>query len=154
MNPRYVYINNKRKPTPEYKTWQGMKDRCYNVNSNRYKYYGARGIKVCDRWLQSFDNFLSDMGKRPSAELSIDRVDNNKDYSPSNCRWTDRSTQMINTRIRKDNKTGYRGISWSSRQRKYIVSISRDNIRVFAGGFNYLEDAVIALNNTKLRIGV
>jgi len=83
------------KESREYKTWQGMKDRCSRPKASNYKYYGARGIKVCDRWLK-FENFLADMGKRPLG-TTLDRVDTNGDYKLSNCRWAT-ATQQINNR--------------------------------------------------------
>lgn len=72
--------------TAEFVIWAGMRQRCNNPENTAYKRYGGRGIKVCRRW-DKFENFLSDMGKRPSPELSIDRINNNKGYSKSNCRW-------------------------------------------------------------------
>ncbi len=84
---------------PLYKTWDNMKTRCYNSNYIRYKDWGGRGIKVCDRWLNSFENFLSDMGERPTLKHSIDRIDNNRNYEPSNCRWATPHQQSQNRRI-------------------------------------------------------
>ena len=82
---------------PEYDVWSQMKYRCNNKNSSDYKDYGGRGIKVCERW-SSFENFLSDMGERPSSKHMLDRKDNDGNYSTSNCRWTDPKTQSRNTR--------------------------------------------------------
>lgn len=95
--------------SPEYMIWQNMKARCYYPRDISYVNYGGRGIKVCDRWLNSFDNFIADMGKRPKG-TSIERKNNDGDYSPENCVWLDRSLQNHNQRLRTDNKTGYRGV--------------------------------------------
>lgn len=91
----------KKTISTEYSAWQSMKTRCYNKNTHYYKYWGGRGIKVCDRWLQSFESFLNDMGRRPTKKHSVDRVDNNGDYSPENCRWATASQQRKNMRSRK-----------------------------------------------------
>ncbi|MDG9855602.1 hypothetical protein N7403_17175 [Pseudomonas nitroreducens] len=76
-----------RKASAEYKTWLGMKRRCYDAKCKDYPNWGGRGIKVCDRWNDSFAAFLEDMGQRPPGRYSIDRIDPDKDYSPDNCRW-------------------------------------------------------------------
>jgi hypothetical protein len=76
------------KNTPEYRAWINMKNRCYNQHDKRYSDWGGRGIKVCDRWLHSFESFLSDMGKKPTRLHSLDRhPDINGNYEPGNCRW-------------------------------------------------------------------
>ena len=80
-----------------YKVWSGIKQRCFNPNSNRYKNYGGRGISICDEWKNSFETFCKWALENGYKEgLSIDRIDHEKDYDPSNCRWTDEITQQNN----------------------------------------------------------
>lgn len=79
-----------------YRIWANMKSRCTNPNFDSYKYYGARGISVCSRW-QLFENFLEDMGE-PEESLTLDRIDNDGDYCPSNCRWITMKEQCANRR--------------------------------------------------------
>jgi len=90
--------------TPEYKSWLQMKYRCYTQSCKDYKYYGARGIKVDDRWLgtNGFENFLNDVGLRPEPKFkySLDRINNNSDYGPHNCRWATTKEQMNNRRLK------------------------------------------------------
>jgi len=84
------------KKSSTYTTWCQMKARCYSPGSTAYKNYGAKGITVCARWRDSFENFLQDMGEKPSRAYSIERIDNGKGYLPDNCRWATVSEQNRN----------------------------------------------------------
>lgn len=87
-----------RTSTPEYRTWNGAKMRCVSQSNNQWPNYGGRGIKMCERWVDSFDNFLADMGPRPSTTHTLDRLDVNGHYEPGNCRWATPTEQNRNTR--------------------------------------------------------
>lgn len=87
-----------KQPTPEYSAWIAAKKRCSNPRNASYKDYGARGIRMCLPWAASFETFLRDMGPRPSAEHSLDRIDPDEDYEPGNCRWASRIVQARNKR--------------------------------------------------------
>ncbi len=85
----------------EYTIWTKMKYRCLNPNSKDYAHYGGRGITVCDRWKNSFPNFIADMGYRPSSDYSIERIKVNEGYNPDNCKWIPKREQPKNTRVTK-----------------------------------------------------
>lgn len=84
--------------TAEWRAWASLRSRCNNKNDQRYKNYGERGIKVCDEWSASFEAFYRDMGPKPSPKHSIDRINNDGDYKPSNCHWATAGEQARNTR--------------------------------------------------------
>ena len=81
----------------EYDAWKAMRQRCNNPNNPRYADWGGRGIQVCERW-NDYTNFLADMGRRPSAKHSLERIDNDKNYSPDNCKWATKHEQKLNQR--------------------------------------------------------
>lgn len=117
--------NRKGNITSEYRSWASMKSRCTNENVIGYQEYGGRGIKVCDRWLNSFENFLDDMGKKPTPTHSLDRYPNNEDgnYEPSNCRWGTDEQQSKNRRSNKwYERNGVRMV-----QKDWAKSLGADN---------------------------
>lgn len=119
-----------KRNTPTYNIWSNMKQRCINKNGRGYKNYGGRGIKVCDRWLNSFENFLEDMGERP-VKLTLDRIDNDGDYCKENCRWATRTTQNRNSR--HCNKLTFNGETLTLREwsEKLDIKVCTLNYRVY-----------------------
>ena len=139
--------------TSEYKAWGGMKDRCFNPNSHKWKYYGGRGITVCDRWRYSYENFIDDMGLKPDLKLSIDRIDNNGNYEPGNCRWATVSQQSSNQRRRVSKKVKstmpkskniYRYVYEVSRKdgHRFVVSSYVNGRVIHQGTFQDFEEAI------------
>ena len=133
--------NTGKRKHPLYTTWVQMKDRTSNPNNKKYPDYGGRGIKVCDRWQGpfGFDNFASDMGERP-LNRSLDRKDNDGNYSKENCHWATRYEQNAN---RRDNNEIV-GVCWYKRKSKWVARIMVENKSKHLGYFTNYEDAVTA----------
>lgn len=137
-----------RKPTGNYerayRIWTAMKTRCYNKNSINYCNYGARGIIMCDMWLgkKGFINFFNDMGE-PPKNYSIDRIDNNGNYKPTNCRWADRLTQNSNTRSNRYIHIGDEKLTTKAAERK--LGLRKGSLQQRIKGYGYTPEEAINL---------
>lgn len=133
--------------TPEYNSWQGTKDRCYNPNNPSYEYYGARGIIVCERWLNSFENFYADMGSRPEPKFdySLERVDNDGNYEPNNCKWATLAEQNNNQRAY--GKVAFYGVTKSSNGKRFKSEIRINSRKKYLGTFDTALQAATAYDD-------
>lgn len=140
------YIDKK----PEYRIYTAIKSRCYNPNSKGYQWYGALGVSMSDDWKSDFNNFFNDMGKRPSASLSVERIDVSKGYEASNCYWADIETQANNKRDTV--RITYNGETKSATQwaRQYGVNTKVLRSRL-SNGIKF-EDAVLKPQFTKSKL--
>ena len=125
-----------------YKTWADMKNRCKNTRHTSFKYYGDRGITVCDEW-KSFTNFMIWATSNGYDDtLEIDRIDIDKNYEPSNCRWVNERLQSRNKkRIIASNTSGFRGVSFNKKNKNYCARITVDRVRITIGTFKLAEEA-------------
>jgi hypothetical protein len=131
--------------TPEYKSWCAMIWRVQTRTAMVFSYYGERGIIVCSRWL-TFENFLADMGPRPKG-TTLDRIDNDGNYEPGNCRWATPSQQTFNTRVRSDSRSKRRGVRF--RGGKWHARIYLDGKSKLLGSFGDADSASLAYEDAR-----
>lgn len=123
-----------------------MKQRCYNPNEINFKYYGGKGITVCDRWLESYKNFKEDMEQGYTNDMQIDRIDPDKGYCKDNCRWATRQQNQQNRSANLNKKSGskYKGIC--KKKNRFQASIKYLGKSIFIGSFEKENDAALAYN--------
>ena len=135
-------VNHGWSGTKTHQAWADMLQRCNNPNNTSYKNYGSRGITVCSRW-NYFENFLDDMGSMPER-LTLERLDNDEGYNPENCRWRSRTEQNYNKRAGKKSRSGYPGVTYSNRDKRWLSSITIKGKKIYLGCFKTMEDAIAA----------
>ena len=150
---------NKRRASETHKThgkcytrlyiiWTKMKDRTLNTKHKHYNGYGGRGITICEEWKNDFMSFYNwAMKNGYSDKLSIDRIDNDGNYCPENCRWTTRVIQQRNQRMQKNNTSGFKGVSFSKDTNKYRAQIKVNRKQLNLGYFQTAVEGAIAYNN-------
>ena len=124
-----------------------IKSRCYNKNNWCYYRYGQRGISMCDEWkndFMSFYNFCIENGWHENLE--IDRINNNGNYEPQNCRFLSHRDNSLNRQLNLNNKTGYRGVHFDKNKKKYVVQVGVNGKQIYLGSFTLLKDAVESRN--------
>lgn len=144
VNKVIKVVGENRTMHPLYKAYHAMHDRCENPNNTHFRYYGGRGISVCERWSgqRGFPNFLEDMGERPQG-MSLDRIDNDGDYEPENCRWATKATQQYNQRLSVKNTSGHKGVTLY-KNGKWTAQIYIKGKKKHLGYFTKKEDAIKA----------
>lgn len=129
--------------TTIYGVWEAMLQRCNNPKDKGYKNYGARGIKVSEEWSKSFTKFFEDMGM-PPKNFTLERIDNNKCYNSENCKWANRTEQIINRRMNKNNTSGTVGVTYVKYNQKWRATIKTNYKNIHLGEFLLKQDAILA----------
>ena len=140
------YSNKHQSPT--YMSWANMKSRCTNPNVPTYESYGGRGITICAEWMY-FENFLADMGERPSANYTLERKDNEGNYEPGNCGWATYAEQSLNKRDYKNSRSKQRHV-YQVRTGVFRVQVRRQGQLTNLGNYSSLEEAC-AVRDSYLR---
>jgi hypothetical protein len=125
-----------------------MLKRCYSPNYKNFHYWGGKGVTVCDRWLESFENFLDDMGERPEG-TSLNRVDGSMTYSKETCNWASRSVQAFEQKKYKSNTSGVTGV-YETKHSTFTAKISVQNKVIHLGTFKSFEEAVRARKDAEI----
>lgn len=134
-----------------YRAWDSMKRRCFNKNNANYHYYGGRGITVCDEWMDyiPFREWALNNGYK--KKLTLDRIDPNGNYEPSNCRWADRTTQAYNKNIQSNNTSGKTGVVWDTNTSKWRAEIKKRGVMYRLGHYDDFDKAVEARKAGELK---
>ena len=127
LHTKHGQNTRKRGETLTYQCWKAMIGRCYRPNNTSFPYYGGRGIKVCKSWWK-FRNFYRDMGDKPKG-LTLERINGDGDYEPSNCKWASYQEQ-------NQNKRNVKGYSWNKENQKWVAHIQINNNQIYLGSFN------------------
>lgn len=149
---RDLVVTHGQSSSSEYSSWQEMKRRCENPKHESYVNYGGRGISVCEKW-HSFDAFFADMGKKPSVEYTIERLDNHQGYEPSNCKWATHSEQNRHKRMLSTNTSGITGVYWSKDGACWHAKIKVGGKSKHLGSFHSKDDAVMARKMAEMAHG-